>query len=62
MGFALGWLQWYAGVVTLPTEIIGATLIIGFWDSGPAGLPQSHMAGYITVSTVNMSLLMRSLL
>ncbi|KAJ7907205.1 amino acid permease/ SLC12A domain-containing protein [Mycena leptocephala] len=49
MGFALGWLQWYAGVVTLPTEIIGATLIIGFWDSGPAGLPQSHMAGYITL-------------
>ncbi|KAJ6544421.1 amino acid permease/ SLC12A domain-containing protein [Mycena capillaripes] len=51
MGFALGWLQWYAGVVSLPTEIIGATLIIGFWDSGPdgAGLSLSHMAGYIMV-------------
>ncbi len=28
MGFALGWLQWYGGVVSLPTEIISATLII----------------------------------
>jgi amino acid permease len=30
-GFALGWMQWYSGVVSLPTEIISATLIIGFW-------------------------------
>jgi hypothetical protein len=28
------WLQWYGGIVTLPAEIIGATLIITFWDSG----------------------------
>jgi amino acid transporter len=52
MGFALGWLQWYGGVVSLPTEIISATLIIGFWDTGPDGLgmPNSHLAGYLTVS------------
>ncbi|KAJ7719963.1 amino acid permease/ SLC12A domain-containing protein [Mycena metata] len=51
MGFALGWLQWYNGVVTLPSEIIGATLIIGFWDSGAdgSGLPKAHLAGYITL-------------
>ncbi|KAJ7625664.1 amino acid permease/ SLC12A domain-containing protein [Roridomyces roridus] len=50
-GFALGWLQWYAGVVLLPTEMIGATIIIGFWDSGPdgSGLLRSHMAGYLTL-------------
>ncbi|KAJ7785219.1 amino acid permease/ SLC12A domain-containing protein [Mycena maculata] len=51
MGFALGWLQWYSGVVGLPTEIISATLIIGLWDSGPdgAGMPNSHLAGYLTL-------------
>ncbi|KAJ6486513.1 amino acid permease/ SLC12A domain-containing protein [Mycena vitilis] len=54
MGFALGWLQWYGGVVGLPTEIISATLIIGFWDSGPDGLgmPNSHLAGYLTLILV----------
>ncbi|KAJ6629583.1 amino acid permease/ SLC12A domain-containing protein [Mycena sp. CBHHK59/15] len=51
MGFALGWLQWYGGVVILPTEIIGATLIIGFWDSGVdgSGTLKSHLAGYLTL-------------
>ncbi|KAJ7846030.1 amino acid permease/ SLC12A domain-containing protein [Mycena olivaceomarginata] len=51
LGFALGWLQWYGGIVTLPAEIIGATLIITFWDSGPngSGLSIPHMAGYITL-------------
>ncbi|KAJ7485848.1 amino acid permease/ SLC12A domain-containing protein [Mycena latifolia] len=51
MGFALGWLQWYGGVVSLPTEIISATLIIGFWDTGPdgAGMLNSHLAGYLTL-------------
>ncbi|KAJ6587507.1 amino acid permease-domain-containing protein [Mycena vulgaris] len=51
LGFVLGWLHWYGGVVNLPTEMIGATLIIGFWDSGPDGsaMPKSHLAGYLTV-------------
>ncbi|KAJ7185208.1 amino acid permease/ SLC12A domain-containing protein [Mycena filopes] len=49
MGFALGWLQWYGGVIGLPTEIISATLIIGFWDSGPNGMAKSHLAGYIAL-------------
>ncbi|KAJ6562656.1 amino acid permease/ SLC12A domain-containing protein [Mycena capillaripes] len=51
MGFALGWLQWYGGVVSLPTEIISATLIIGFWDTGKDGLgmSNSHLAGYLTL-------------
>ncbi|KAJ7452778.1 amino acid permease-domain-containing protein [Mycena galericulata] len=54
MGFALGWLQWYSGVVSLPNEIIGATLIIGFWDSGSdgSGLSTPHLAGYITVGPI----------
>ncbi|KAJ7765332.1 amino acid permease/ SLC12A domain-containing protein [Mycena metata] len=51
MGFALGWLQWYGGIIALPTEIISATLIIGFWDSGPegAGMAKSHLAGYLAL-------------
>ncbi|KAJ6586419.1 amino acid permease/ SLC12A domain-containing protein [Mycena vulgaris] len=51
MGFALGWLQWYGGVVSLPTEMISATLIIGFWDTGPdgSGMANSHLAGYLTL-------------
>ncbi|KAJ6624231.1 amino acid permease/ SLC12A domain-containing protein [Mycena sp. CBHHK59/15] len=51
MGFSLGWLQWYGGVVSLPTEIISATLIIGFWDTGPdgSGMPTAHLAGYLTL-------------
>ncbi|KAF7316516.1 Amino acid permease/ SLC12A domain-containing protein [Mycena indigotica] len=51
LGFALGWLQWYSNVVGLPTEIISAALIIGFWDSRPdgSGMPNSHLAGYLTL-------------
>ncbi|KAJ7141760.1 amino acid permease/ SLC12A domain-containing protein [Mycena crocata] len=51
LGFSLGWSHWYAGVANLPTEMIGATLIIGFWDSGADGssMPKSHLAGYLTV-------------
>ncbi|KAK6996015.1 amino acid permease/ SLC12A domain-containing protein [Favolaschia claudopus] len=52
MGFALGWLQWYSGVVGLPTEIIGATLIIGFWEPNGSGLPKAQLAGYITLLIV----------
>ncbi|KAF7325629.1 Amino acid permease/ SLC12A domain-containing protein [Mycena kentingensis (nom. inval.)] len=52
--FALGWLQWYGGVVGLPTEIISASLIIGFWDAGTdgTGMSKAHLAGYITLLIV----------
>nr|GAT55187.1 predicted protein [Mycena chlorophos] len=46
LSFALGWQLWYGGVVTLPTEIISASIIIGFWDPD---MPRSHLAGYITL-------------
>ncbi|KAJ6454216.1 amino acid permease/ SLC12A domain-containing protein [Mycena sanguinolenta] len=51
LGFALGWMQWYSGVVGLPTEIISATLLIGFWDGGHdgTGMSKSHLAGYLTL-------------
>ncbi|KAK7040056.1 amino acid permease/ SLC12A domain-containing protein [Favolaschia claudopus] len=51
MGFAIGWMQWYSGIISLPTEIISATIIIGFWDTGPdgSGMPNSHLAGYLTL-------------
>ncbi|KAJ7193570.1 amino acid permease/ SLC12A domain-containing protein [Mycena pura] len=51
MGFALGWLQWYNSVISLPIEMVGATLIIGFWDTsaGDSGMPSSHLAGYLTL-------------
>ncbi|KAJ7778864.1 amino acid permease/ SLC12A domain-containing protein [Mycena olivaceomarginata] len=50
-GFRVGLATMYGGIVTLPAEIIGATLIITFWDSGPngSGLSIPHMAGYITL-------------
>ncbi|KAK7207416.1 amino acid permease/ SLC12A domain-containing protein [Myxozyma melibiosi] len=49
-GFALGWMQWYSAVISLPTEIISAAVIIGFWDTDPISgdIPRSHMIGYIT--------------
>ncbi|KAF7343067.1 Amino acid permease/ SLC12A domain-containing protein [Mycena venus] len=51
MGFAVGWLQWYSGVVGLPMEIIGTALIIGFWDTEPGGtgMSNAHFGGYLTL-------------
>jgi amino acid transporter len=45
VGFALGWMQWYNHVVSLPTEIISATLIIGFWIE----MTTARLAGFITL-------------
>ncbi|KAK9465081.1 amino acid permease/ SLC12A domain-containing protein [Lipomyces arxii] len=49
-GFAIGWMQWYSGIISLPIEIVSASVIIGFWDIDPAinDIPRSHMVGYIT--------------
>ncbi|CAK5263840.1 unnamed protein product [Mycena citricolor] len=49
VGFALGWVQWYGGVVSLPTEIISATLVIGFWDTP---MPTAHLVALITLLSV----------
>ncbi|KAK9315151.1 amino acid permease/ SLC12A domain-containing protein [Lipomyces starkeyi] len=58
-GFALGWMQWYSGVISLPTEIVSASIIIGFWDIDPAidDIPRSHLIAYITVLAVVCSLI-----
>ncbi|KAK9453591.1 amino acid permease/ SLC12A domain-containing protein [Dipodascopsis uninucleata] len=49
-GFAIGWMQWYSGIISLPIEIVSASVIIGFWDTDPVtgDVPRSHMIAYIT--------------
>ncbi|ORY25322.1 amino acid permease/ SLC12A domain-containing protein [Naematelia encephala] len=44
-GFALGYQVVFSGIISLPTEIISASILISFWD--PA-FPISHQAAYIT--------------
>ncbi|KAL7423301.1 hypothetical protein Q5752_002602 [Cryptotrichosporon argae] len=44
-GFALGWQVVFSGIISLPTEIISASIIISYWDPT---FPVSHQAGYIT--------------
>ncbi len=45
-GFALGWQVVFSGIISLPTEIISASIVISFWDPE---FPISHQAAYITV-------------
>ncbi|KAK9475049.1 amino acid permease/ SLC12A domain-containing protein [Dipodascopsis tothii] len=45
VGFSLGYMQWYSSAISLPTEIISASVIIGFWDDKMA--TASHTGGYI---------------
>ncbi|KAK9461438.1 amino acid permease/ SLC12A domain-containing protein [Lipomyces oligophaga] len=54
VGFALGYMQWYSAVVSLPTEIVSASIIIGFWDIDKVtnDIPRSHLIGYITALSI----------
>ena len=38
-GFALGWQVLFTNVVSLPTEIISASILISFWDTGKSSPP-----------------------
>ena len=41
VGFALGWQAVFSNVVGLPTELISASILLSFWDTGkfrPKGL------------------------
>ena len=46
MGFALGWLYWYAMGMLVPNEITAAALVIGYWN------PEVHIAVWITIMLV----------
>ncbi|KAF8840423.1 general APC amino acid permease [Paxillus ammoniavirescens] len=35
LGFAVGWNYFYTNAITVPVEISGAQLLIGYWDSNP---------------------------
>ncbi|KAF8840424.1 hypothetical protein BDN67DRAFT_968637, partial [Paxillus ammoniavirescens] len=35
LGFAVGWNYFYVNAITVPAEISGAQLLIGYWDSKP---------------------------
>ena len=46
LGFAFGWMKFYADLVSYPGEIVSASLIIGFWfDPFPVGI----QVGFYTV-------------
>ncbi|KAJ7628771.1 amino acid permease/ SLC12A domain-containing protein [Roridomyces roridus] len=44
MGFAQGWQFWFQVVISAPTEIVAASIVIEFWDQNA-----NHKAIYITV-------------
>ena len=43
LGFALGWLYWYAMGMLVPNEITAGALVIGYWH------PDVHVAVWITI-------------
>ncbi|KAL0250197.1 hypothetical protein I308_103505 [Cryptococcus tetragattii IND107] len=48
LGFATGINYWYSYAITIPTEIVAATIIISYWDS------TTNAAVYITVCFVSI--------
>ncbi|TYJ54809.1 hypothetical protein B9479_004480 [Cryptococcus floricola] len=46
LGFALGFNYWYSYAITIPTEIVAATIVISYWDA------DTNAAVYITVCLV----------
>ncbi|WVQ77052.1 hypothetical protein IAR50_006731 [Cryptococcus sp. DSM 104548] len=46
LGFALGFNYWYSYAITIPTEIVAATIVISYWDA------DTNAAAYITVLLV----------
>ena len=49
LGFAQGINYWYSYAITLPTEVVAATIVITYWDVGNQKAPA---AAYITVCLV----------
>lgn len=47
VGFALGWQSIYSSFISIPTEIIAASILISYWD---AEFPISHQAAYLTAA------------
>lgn len=46
LGFALGYNYWYSYAITVPTEVVAASIVISYWDT------TTNAAVYITVLTV----------
>ncbi len=55
LGFALGWQVWFSGMISLPTEVISASILISYWDENFA--TPSHQAAYIAVICVLICLI-----
>lgn len=43
MGFALGWMYWYIFTITVPAEVVAASVIIDYWS------PPVNIAVWITI-------------
>ncbi|KIK75369.1 hypothetical protein PAXRUDRAFT_19065 [Paxillus rubicundulus Ve08.2h10] len=52
LGFAAGWNYFYTNAITLPVEISGAQLLIGYWDPNP-----DHQWIYIFVFCLSICLI-----
>nr|GAT48772.1 predicted protein [Mycena chlorophos] len=50
-GFAMGWQFWFQAVMTCPTEIVAASIVIEFWDTN-----NNHKAIYIAVMLIGILL------
>ncbi|KAF7319344.1 AA-permease domain-containing protein [Mycena chlorophos] len=50
-GFAMGWQFWFQAVMTCPTEIVAASIVIEFWDQNA-----NHKAIYIAVMLIGILL------
>jgi len=48
-GFAMGWQFWFQAVMTTPTEIVAASIVISFWDKN-----DNHKAIYIAVMLIGI--------
>lgn len=48
LGFATGINYWYSYAITIPTEIVAATIVISYWDA------TTNAAVYITVCFVSI--------
>ncbi|GAA6021249.1 hypothetical protein JCM10207_002588 [Rhodosporidiobolus poonsookiae] len=48
LGFALGWNYWYSWAITIPTEIVAASIVLQYWQ----GAKDVHIAVWITVFLV----------
>ncbi|RXK42115.1 hypothetical protein M231_00472 [Tremella mesenterica] len=49
VGFAMGWQTVYSGIITVPNEIISASILMSFWDDA---FPVGRQALYLTLLAI----------